>query len=131
MTCDGHHHGFDPRHARVDRHEALVDVDSVGHDGQVKDRRSAAVIAYVSGRPQAWPHTNADAVRTQFGDDADSLLTYAERVVDEFFLVVPHFATESMSEVLGRAKRDIRDRHPELTDEAVQQLSRLLSYNYR
>lgn len=99
---------------------------------QTDERKSRAIVTYVWSGSEPHPCTNERAVLDEFGEpDGAELLSYADAVVMEMNQVTIDWSVHTLDSATDMYAADVRRRHPELTEAAVEMLRRAFSYWYK
>jgi hypothetical protein len=86
-------------------------------------------VTYVWGdRGQPWPSQRPDAVRREFQDLADGLITQVEEIVRSAKHVQP---TSDLAESGALVVAAVRERFPQLSYEALRAIGNLYTYGWR
>lgn len=93
------------------------------------DDLSKAVQLYLGYGSASFPQEDAQAVTAEFGPELGaSLLWRAQSVLGEAGDLQPDWETQSLTSAKDWAEREIRTRHPGLTDAAVSAIGWAFSY---
>ena len=95
---------------------------------------SDAVVVYIWGhrsKPlRPWPSAHPEAVEEQF-DHAADLVPRVKALLAELHEDRHLWFHVDLATMADRVKRALRQRHPELTDEAVEALATRFAYDYK
>ena len=95
---------------------------------------SHAVVVYIWGhgsrRKLAWPSAHPAAVETQL-DHAAELLPRVRALLAELNRDAHEWFHDDLATMGNLVEQALRQRHPELTDEAVKTLATSFAYNYK
>jgi hypothetical protein len=93
---------------------------------------SRAVIMYIWGdRSEPWPSTHPVFVTEHFGEDAAQQLPRVEALLAEIHQDPRPWFASDLAAMAARVNMAIRERHPELTDEAVEALVAHVTYTWK
>jgi hypothetical protein len=93
---------------------------------------SRAVVTYIWGnRQQSWPSAHPDAVEEQFGDRAVDLIPRVEALINEIHDRAHEWLHVDLAITAGRVEEALRQKHPELTAEAIQDLAAYFTYEWK
>jgi hypothetical protein len=99
--------------------------------GLVDEMKSRAVVVYLSVGRSSFPHCDPEAVIETFGAEAaESLMPYASAVASEVLNIWTDWSTHTLDSAGEEAAAQMRQRHPELDDEAIKALGWHFSYTY-
>lgn len=95
---------------------------------------SHAVVVYIWGhsskRQLPWPSAHPDAVEQQV-DHAADLLPRVKALLNELDRDASQWFHPDLAMMFHRVENALRQRHPELTDDAVKALANWFAYNYK
>jgi hypothetical protein len=99
----------------------------------VRDERlSRAVIVYIWGNHRLpWPSAHPEMVNDQFGDEAAELLPSVEAILHEIHQDPRQWFAADLVATARQISQALRDRHPELTDEARRALVAHFTYTWK
>jgi len=97
----------------------------------VDDRKSRAFVIYVCRGISPFPSADPHGVVREFPKDGAELAAYADRVLQEMRLVPVDWSTETYHDAIQRVKNEMAQRHPELSEEAVNAIGWVFSYDWK
>jgi len=95
---------------------------------------SAAILEYLNKGRSPFPRSDADAVvafANQVGADPDAVLAQVRAITDECMAIRIDWTTRTLVEGGDEARGVMAARHPELSDEALDALRWMFTYNWR
>lgn len=95
---------------------------------------STALLEYLGKGRSSFPRSDADAVvafATQVGADPDAVLAQVRAITDECMAIRIDWTTRTLVEGGDEARGVMAARHPELSDEALDALRWMFTYNWR
>jgi hypothetical protein len=93
---------------------------------------SRAVVTYIRGnRQQSWPSAHPDAVEEQFGDRAVDLIPRVEALISEIHDRAHEWLHVDLAITARGVEEALRQKHPELTAEAIQDLVAYFTYVWK
>jgi hypothetical protein len=98
------------------------------HGSQLSD----AIVIWTGWRKTQSPARDEQRVVARFGADAAvELMPKIRELEDDFYRSDARFTVEDLKEMGDEAARSFRDRHPEISEDAVQAFAWCYSYDYR
>ncbi|MEV4896459.1 hypothetical protein AB0K48_44580 [Nonomuraea sp. NPDC055795] len=98
----------------------------------VNEPISQALIVYLSGGAGPWPRKDPAALAESLGpDQAAQVLPTLDALADEMLNIPVNWENHTLRSATAQAVAEMRTRHPDLTDEALHELGRYYSYNWR
>lgn len=96
------------------------------------DDISQAIVMWTGYRSESWPSRNDDRFASLIGaDSAIELLPVIRRLENEFYESDAHDTVSGLGEMARAAAAEFRERHPELSDEAVDALAWCYSWDWK
>ncbi len=96
------------------------------------DDISQAIVVWAGYRSESWPSRNDDRFASLIGaDSAIELLPVIRRLESEFYESDAHNTVSGLVEMASAAAAEFRERHPELSDEAVDALAWCYSWDWK
>jgi len=89
------------------------------------------MLIYLSKGRSPFPRRDPDAVVREFPADGSELLAYAEAVLHEMNSLPTDWATETYRDAIERVKNEMARRHPELSEEAIDAIGWVFSYDWK
>src|SRR4051794_2923625 len=90
--------------------------------------RSRAVTVYLSVGRSPTPHGDPEYLAEVFGDEAKTLLPDVKGLIDEIWSIEVDWTTHTLVSATEMAAAEMRARHPDLSDEAIEALGWFFSY---
>jgi hypothetical protein len=98
----------------------------VGHD-----ELGRAVILYLGFSRASWPQHDDAAVVREFGERAPALMEKVARLRDEMGGMPVDWSSHTLASATDMARGEMKDRHPELSEAALDALAWEFSYNWK
>jgi hypothetical protein len=93
---------------------------------------SAAIVAWTGHGQHNHPQRDEALVVEKFGDEAAlDLMPQLTALDEDFFTSRPHETAASLVEMMNHAASEFRERHPEISTEAVDALAWCYSYDWK
>jgi len=92
---------------------------------------SSAVLVYFSVGRVPWPHRDPEAVEAEFGNAALDLIPKIRAIEHEVYEKDPDWATTTYDDAVQGVGRLLRERHPELNDEAIKAFMTAFAYDWK
>jgi hypothetical protein len=92
---------------------------------------SLAVVAWTGWGRHAWPLRDDQAILDEFGPRASELLAAVKSLKDDFYASDARLTARDLIEMGDKAETAFRERHPEISDDAVQALSWCYTFDYK
>lgn len=95
---------------------------------------STAVLEYLGKGRSSFPRSDVDAVvafANQVGADPDAVLAQVRAITDECLAIRIDWTTRTLVEGGDEARGVMAARHPELSDETLDALRWMFTYNWR
>lgn len=113
----------------------IADVLLVCHDADVTkpsdESTSRAIVAWTGYKQLAWPGRDESRVVEAFGTDALELMPLIAALEHDFYSSTAHHTSGDLSAMTEAATRGFRERHPGLSDEAVDALAWCYSFDMK
>jgi len=94
--------------------------------------QSEALILYLGKGITPYPQRDPQRLVDRYGSlEAADLVSYCEQVLEELYDSKPDWTTEDLSKATDRAVRAVSQRHPELSDEAINSLKWSSSWDWK
>jgi len=97
----------------------------------VDERRSRAILIYLSKGRRPYPGSDREAVLGGFPEHGPELLTYVEGVLREMKSLPTDWSRETYEHAIERVKAEMARRHPELSRDAIDALGWRFSYDWK
>ncbi|GAA4637784.1 hypothetical protein GCM10023196_093000 [Actinoallomurus vinaceus] len=88
------------------------------------------MIVYLSVGRSPFPHADPEHLAEIFGDEAERLLPYVKELSSEIMTIEIDWSTHTLDSATEMAMTQMRKRHPELSDEAIEALGWSFGYSY-
>ncbi len=92
---------------------------------------SRAVVAYLGKEWSPFPRSDVEAVSALAGDDPETLIARVREIEAETMAVEVDWSTRTLSEGGRVARAAMAERHPELSEAALDALYWAFTYNWR
>jgi hypothetical protein len=93
---------------------------------------SAAIVAWTGHGDHARPQRDESLVVAQFGaEQAVALMPYVSALEHDFFASTAHQTAAGLIEMTNQAAGEFRQRHPEVSNEAVDALAWCYSFDWK
>lgn len=97
----------------------------------VDELLSSAVVTHLGKGRSPFPVNDDEAVRELAGSESADLLPRVRNLEDEMMAVPIDWSSTSLSDGGDEARRALAERHPELSDGALDALRWMFTYNWR
>ncbi|HEY1957436.1 MAG TPA: hypothetical protein VGH28_17580 [Polyangiaceae bacterium] len=104
----------------------------MGHPNDEARELNAAIVFFLGHRRASWPQRDEAALAREFGPERAAFLREKiDALRAEIAAVEIDWATCSLASAGEAARRAMRDRHPELADEALDALAWEFTYDWK
>jgi hypothetical protein len=91
-----------------------------------------AILLWLGSRKTAWPSTDDEAIEKAYGPERlQEILGNLNIIMEEFYRSDARFRASSLSEMGRLACADFKANNPGISDEAVFELARHYTYDYK
>jgi hypothetical protein len=98
---------------------------------QVHDELGRATILYLGFGHASWPQHDETGLVREFGERAPVLMETIRRLREEMGRVPVDWSTHTLASATDTVRGEMKRRHPELSDTALDALAWEFSYNWK
>jgi hypothetical protein len=105
------------------------------HDANVTEPSaesiSAAIVAWTGYGQFAWPQRDESRVVAKFGNNAVGLMPHVMALDEDFYSSTANHTVSDLNAMAQQAASEFRERHPEVSSEAIAALAWCYSFDFK